>query len=197
MRRLALPSRSRRFATLVPATLIVSLGGCGGGDATRDTAAAAGAGTPATIVDADLRDVGTYELTMDKIDKYLAATRNMALAMKGLTPEQREKLKARGDASASLDDYAAQIESEPIARDAVRRAGLSSREFATITMAYLQAGMADAVLQMRPDIKNADSIAREMKANPANVRFVRENRAALDAKFKALEAEMKAMGADQ
>lgn len=199
MRRLALAGRPGPSGLAVQAALILTIAGCGGGgDVAGDTAAAGGAApvAEASSADADLRDVAKYELTMDKIDKYVAATRNMALAVKDLTPEQREKLMGSGDAN-SLDDYAAQIEREPMARDAIRRAGLSSREFATLTMAYLQAGMADAVLQMRPDIKNADSIAREMKANPANVRFVRANKAALDAKFKALEAELKAMGVDQ
>lgn len=200
MRRLGLATRSGWSTTVVPAALVLTLVACSGDrDAASDTAAAGdtAATAQASSADADLRDVARYELTMDKVDKYLAATRNMALATKDLTPAQRERLEASGDANASLDDFAAQMEREPIARGAIERAGLSTREFATLTMAYLQAGMADAVLQMRPDIKNADSIAREMKANPANIRFVRDNKVALDAKFKKLEAELKAAGIDQ
>ena len=199
MRRLALARGSRRIGIVLPATLILAFAGCGG-DGGKDTA---GGGTSSgavqsTRAEADLRDVSKYELTMDKMDKYFAATRNMALAMKNMTPAQRERLKNSGsdNADMSLDDYAAQMEREPVARDAITRAGLSTREFALVTMAYLQAGMADAVLQMRPDIKNADSIAREMKANPANIRFVRDNKTALETKFKSLEAEMKAAGVD-
>jgi hypothetical protein len=201
MRCLGLASRSSgRIGIAIPAILVLTLAGCArGGDAAGDTATAGGApaSAQASSADADLRDVSQYELTMDKMDKYFAATRNMAVAMKGMTPEQRERMKASGDADATLDDYAAQLEREPVARDAIRRAGLSTREFALLTLAYLQAGMADAVLQMRPDIKNADSIAHEMKANPANIRFVRNNKTALETKFKALEAEMKAVGVDQ
>ena len=201
MRRVGLAATFARIGSAIPAALILALTGCGGADSARDTTAAGGAATAqASSADADLRDVSQYELTMEKMDKYVAAMRNMALAAKDLTPDQRERLKASGGAdanTASLDDYAAQLEREPVSRDAIRRAGLSTREFAVASMAYLQAGMADAVLQMRSDIKNADSIAREMKANPANVRFVRDNRAALDAKFKALAAEMKAAGMDQ
>ena len=200
MRGLGLRSRAViRTGIAIPAALLLTLAGCAGGDSAGDTATAGGAAAPAqaSSADADLRDVGSYELTMDKVDKYLAATRNMALAAKDLTPEQRERLTGSGNANASLDDWAAQLEREPIARDAIRRARMSTREFAVASMAYLQAGMANAILEMRPDIKNADSIAREMKANPANVRFVRDNKAALEAKFKALEAETKAAGVDQ
>ena len=193
-----LPGRIGRIIGVVPATVVVTLAACGGERAAADTAAASG-GSPVAqaSTDADLRDLSRYELTMDKMDKYLAATRNMLAAAKSLTPEQRERLKASGDANASLDDYASQLENEPLARDAIRRAGISTREFAVISMAYIQAAMAQAILQMRPDIKNTDSIAGEMKANPANIRFMTENRAALEAKFKALEAETKAAGLDQ
>jgi hypothetical protein len=190
----------RGIGMVIRAALVCTLAGCAGGSDAADETAAAGnvaAENRASSADADLRDVSRYELTMDRMDRYFAATRNMAVAMKGMTPEQRERMKASGDADTSLDAYAAQLEREPVARDAITQAGLSTREFAVLTMAYLQAGMADAVLQMRPDIKNADSIAREMKANPANVRFVRENKAALESKFKALETEMKAAGVDQ
>lgn len=200
MRCLGLASRSSGgIGVAIPAILVLTLGCTRGSDAPGDTASAGGAPAAAqgSSADADLRDVSQYELTMDKMDKYFAATRNMAVAMKDMTPEQRERIKASGDAGATLDDYAAQLEREPVARDAIKRAGLSTREFALLTMAYLQAGMAEAVLQMRPDIKNADSIAHEMKANPANIRFVRDNKTALETKFKALEAEMKAAGVDQ
>jgi hypothetical protein len=198
MQHLGLARTVSLTVVLVPATLVMALTACGGERPAGDTTAAAG-GSPLAqaSADADFRDLSQYELTMDKMDRYLAATRNMLTAAKNLTPEQRERLKASGDANASLDDYAAQLESEPVARDAIRRAGLSTKEFAVISMAYIQAAMAQAILQMRPDIKNTDSIAGEMKANPANLKFVNENKAALEAKFKALESEMKAAGLDQ
>ena len=60
---------------------------------------------------------------------------------------------------------------------------MSAREFGLLTMAYLQAGMASAVLAMRPN-ENQDSLAREMKTNMANIRFLQENQAALEAKMQ-------------
>ena len=79
-------------------------------------------------------------------------------------------------------------------RDGLREANLSSREFATLTMAMLQAGMAASVLQMRPN-DNQDSLAREMKASMENIRFLRENEAELTRRQQELESELREMGA--
>ena len=53
---------------------------------------------------------------------------------------------------------------------AIRGAGLSPREFTVITMAMMQTAMAARVAQMRRN-DNQDSLIREMKANPDNVKF--------------------------
>ena len=55
--------------------------------------------------------------------------------------------------------------------------------------------MAAAVLQMRPEA-NQDSLMREMKVNPANVRFIRENEAVLQQKQAELQAELQRLGVD-
>ena len=144
----------------------------------------------------DLADVTRYELTMDKIDKYYAAQRNIALKAKAMSPAEREAFKAGSDADdggASLEDMARKIEGNPVLSASVREAGLSAREFSTITMAMLQAAMASSVLQMRPN-DNQDSLAREMKANPANIRFMKENERALTQKQNEFQAEMKRLG---
>jgi hypothetical protein len=144
----------------------------------------------------DLADVTRYELTMDKIDKYYAAQRNIALKAKAMSPAEREAMKASSDAGddgASLEDMARKIETNPVLSSSVREAGLSAREFSTITMAMLQAAMASSVLQMRPN-DNQDSLAREMKANPANIRFMKENERALTQKQTEFQAEMKRLG---
>jgi hypothetical protein len=78
-------------------------------------------------------------------------------------------------------------------RDAIREAGLSSREYITATMAMVQAGMAASVLKMRPK-DNQDSLIREMKANKDNVRFVQEHEAELNRKQQAMQAEMQRLG---
>jgi hypothetical protein len=177
------------------AALLISAAACG----SKDDAAPAGAAAseaPASSGD-DLADISSYKLTMDKMDKFYAAQRNMAVKAKAMSPAEREALKQDDDAGdGSVDDFARKIESTPAMRDAVREAGLSPREFALLTMSAVQSGMAAAVLKMRPN-DDADSLAREMKANMDNIRFMQENEAELTRKQQALQAEMKQMGIDQ
>ena len=160
---------------------------------TTPTASAAGSSTG----DSDLADVQNYRLSMDKVDKFLAAQRNLALRMKDMSPEEREALKARADADDSNDDSMAdmqrKIESEPALASAIRDAGLSPREYTLLTISMMQSAMAAGVLKMRPK-DNQDSLVREMKANIENVRFMQQNEAELQRKQKELAEEMKRLG---
>jgi len=141
-----------------------------------------------------------YSLSMDKFDKYLAAQRNIMLKAKDMSPADKQAMEARNEgrnnANASLDDMVRNVESEPMMNAAVRDAGLSAREFALVAMSLMQTGMAAGVAKMRPK-DNQDSLIRAMKANPANVKFLLENEAAITRKQKDLEAEMKRLGADE
>jgi hypothetical protein len=145
----------------------------------------------------DLEDVSKYRLNMEKIDKYLAAQRNLATKAASLTPAQRAAMEAKNenasDPNASLDDMVKRIESEPMMVGAIRDAGLSPREFTMITISLMQTGMAAAVAKMRPT-DNQDSLIRAMKANPDNIKFYNENEAEITRKSKQIEAEMKKLG---
>ena len=166
------------------------------------TTAASGASTPAAAnkqAEEDLQDVSKYRLTMDKFDKYLAASKNIGLKAKSLTPAQRAAMEQRnansGDPNASLDQMVANIEKEPMMVEAIREAGLSAREYTMITISFMQTGMAAAVAKMRPN-DNQDSLIRAMQANPDNIKFYNENEAEITRKSKELEAEMKKLGID-
>jgi len=165
-----------------------------GGNSTASTAAAA------NQAEEDLADVTKYKLSMDKIDKFYAAQRNIALKAKGMSPAEREAMKsragARGDNNASVDDMVRNIESEPIMVSAIRDAGLSAREFVMLTVSMMQSAMAAGVLKMRPN-DNQDSLVREMKANPDNVKFINEHEAELGQKQKAMAEEMKKLGIEE
>ena len=132
---------------------------------------------------------------MAKIDQYYAAQRNVAVRVQAMSPAERAAIDStdEGNDDQSLDGIARKIERVPAMAAAVRDAGLSPREFATITMAMVQSAMAAGVLQMRPK-DNADSLVREMKANVENVRFIREHEAELKQKQDAMAAEMKKLG---
>lgn len=178
------------------AALALTATACGGDDA-DSTDSAAGAAPASTTQGSgdDLTDISSYRLSMDKIDRFYDAQLAIARRVKDLTPEERAPLEQmESSANATLEDMASRLESHPATREGLREANISAREFATLTMAMVQAGMAASVLQMRPN-DNQDSLAREMKASMENIRFMRENEAELTRKQQELESELRAMGA--
>ena len=180
---------------LTSAALALAATACSGDDTDAADSAAGDspAAAPASTGD-DLTDVSNYRLTMDKVDRYFDAQLAIARRVKDLSPEERAPLEEMGSsADASLDDMARRLESHPAMRDGLREANLSPREFATMTMAMVQAGMAASVLQMRPN-DNQDSLAREMKASMENIRFMRENEAELMRRQQELQAQLREMG---
>lgn len=172
-----------------------------------DKDAAPGDGTPAQAPavsksDAEiLAPITEYRLTMDKLDRYFESQRNLAKAAAAMSPAERAAMEAANATDNdsgnddSLDDIARKVEKQPMIAKAVRDAGLSAKEYATLTIALMQAGMAQAVLDMRPN-DNQDSLAREMKVNPANIAFMREHKDEIKRKGDAIAAEMKAAGMD-
>lgn len=185
------------------ATLLVATA-CSSQDAAppdgAGAAAPAAAAAPASASNGgDLADVAGYELTMERIDRYFAAQRAMGRRMSELSPAEREAMRLDGDddagGDASLDAMASRIEGNAVMRDALREADLSPREFATLTMSLVQASMAAMVAQTRPGA-DLDSLVRGMGANPANVRFVRDNQAALERRQAELRAELERLGVE-
>ena len=180
---------------LTSAALALAATACSGDDTDAADSAAGDspAAAPASTGD-DLTDVSNYRLTMDKVDRYFDAQLAIARRVKDLSPEERAPLEEMGSsADASRDDMARRLESHPAMRDGLREANLSPREFATMTMAMVQAGMAASVLQMRPN-DNQDSLAREMKASMDNIRFMRENEAEIVRRQQELQAQLREMG---
>lgn len=189
--------RTNRFLLLCA----LAMAACGGGDDAADTANSAATATtqqPGQQADKDLGDVTEYRLTMEGMDKFFQAQRNLGLAASELTREEREAMEAENDASdnnESLDAMVKRIESNKMANDAIRKAGLTAREYTLLTVATMQAAMAASVLQMRPN-DNQDSLAREMKVNPANIKFMKDNQAEFQRRQDALQAEMHRLGLD-
>jgi hypothetical protein len=187
-----------RRCRLLFAIPVLALAACSGGDKPADDAAApAASAAPAAPrgADADMADIADYRLSMDKMDNYYKAQRNLMAAFSRMTPAERDaaKMTMEEGGETTLDDMAAKYERVPVVKAAIADAGFSPREFTVMTMAMVQAGMAASVIQMRPN-DDADSLAREMKANMDNIRFLQENEAELTRKQKELEAEMQAAG---
>jgi hypothetical protein len=193
-----IPVNQKRWFPVLVATAVVA-SACSKDTAPASSGATATTSSAAAQANEDLQTVTDYKLDMGKIDKYMAAQRNIAMKAKDLTPQQKEAMKAKNDAddtnNDNLDDMAKRIESEPMMASAIKDAGLSPREFALITVSLMQSSMAAGILKMRPN-DNQDSLIREMKANPENVKFVQEHEAELTKKQQDMAAEMKRLGVD-
>lgn len=180
---------------LTLAAVLLLATACSSGDGAPPADGEAGAGTSVAAAAGggdDLADITSYELSMDKIDRFYAAQRNMMLVMKDMSPEERQALEMEND-NPSLDEMAQAYERHPALNKAMRDAGLSPKEFATLTMAMVQSAMASMALQMRPN-DNQDSLVREMKANMANIKFMQEHEQELQQKQAAFQAEMQRLG---
>lgn len=180
---------------LLAALLLLGPVACSSGDDASGGAAATS--------DAELQntgdvaaDVAAYELSMERIDRFYNVQRNLAVAMSKMSPEEREAMDLAMDGdSETMDDLVRTVESNPVMKEALDDAGMSAREYATAALAIMQAGMAAAVIEMRPN-DDADSLVREMNASMENVRFMQEHEAELQQKQQQLEAELRSMGID-
>ena len=179
-------------------------------------------------VDADMRELQAYRLSMPKVrqmnDAYLAFFKSLQSDPKFVALQKaREELRAleekeelteaderrieqlekqvedaediispSSSEQQSLADMARTIESQPRFAEAVKRAGLTSREFATIQIALMQAMFAHG-------FKKAGAVKELPKEVPAeNVKFVEEHEAELTAMAKQWQAvDGKAGGSDR
>ena len=188
--------RTRQFLIAT----VIALAACSGGDNAADSADtdAAPATSAQQQAEKDLGDINDYRLTMDGMNKFFEAQRNLGIAASKLSPAEREAMEAKNDAEGtdgSLDQMIKRIEENKMANDAVRKAGLTAREYTMITFAMMQAAMAASVLQMRPN-DNQDSLARAMQANPENIKFMQEHQAEFARRQEEMAAEMKRLGLD-
>ena len=86
----------------------------------------------------------------------------------------------------TLADLEAHVKSNPMWMRALTREGLTAREYARATMALLQAGLVEGFSQGKADLTKLPP-----GVNPDNVRFVRENKAELEAMQKTMAGKSK------
>lgn len=187
-----------RPALLAALTLALACGGTDDAAAGDEGASTSSAPAASGASGNDLADVTNYRLTMADFDKFYAAQKNVALKMKALPAAERERLQQQHDAEEvpddeTIDQLAARIGKDPLMKQGIEEAGLTTRQFALLSLSMMQTGMAEAVLAMRPK-DNQDSLMREMKVNPENVKFYREHKAELEQRQKAAQEEMKKLG---
>jgi hypothetical protein len=128
-----------------------------------------------------------YTLTMPKVEAWATASIDFANAFKAMPESERARRKAEMEAQSngkdaeSLADMAAQLERVPEIRRAYAKVGLTTREGVTLSLVLMQAVMFDQVAAMNPAAKVPYNM------NPANVAFVKKNKAAITARMKAVE----------
>jgi hypothetical protein len=104
-----------------------------------------------------------YQLSMDGLRKLVRAGQNLG-ELQARRPELRDSMRLEAfDPNAIYD----KLNGIPDVREAIGRAGMSPREYATATAALMQAAM---VRQMR-----AQGMTPPVQVNEANVRFVDEH----------------------
>ena len=118
-----------------------------------------------------------YTLTMPKVEAWAKAGVESARALRARkTPPPDPEREAK-----TIDEMAAQFDAVPEMRRAIRKAGLSTKEYALLGMVIMQVQMFDAIAGADPTAKLPYNM------NPANLAFARANKAALAQKFRALQ----------
>ncbi len=147
----------RRVSAAIAAAVVLSLVACGRTDTNRTADSAAGAAnvdttrattavTPAapapqpTAEDAKVvRDALEFKLTGDNLNKFMKAGSSLAF-LRARDPQVRVVLEQMGGTAASGDDAALErLEQNPQIRQAISDAGLSVRDYYTMSIAIASA----------------------------------------------------------
>lgn len=168
-----------RLKTAFPLFLALLLAACSPGAAPAQSAhaaAPAGPDVPPATADAGSHD-GEYLLTRNNVDAFFDA---------------QPLLAAAGDADPSLDpamdlsgedaeQFAARLQATPALRDAIARAGLSTRDYARTSEQLLGALMAQGALDAGLLQELPEGVSRR------NVDFVRTHKAQIEARLQSLQ----------
>ena len=135
--------------------------------------------------------IRNYVLTMPKVEAWATASIDVANVFKAMPASERARRKAEMESQTdaqeteSLADMAASMERVPEIRRAFRKAGLTTREGVTLSLVLMQAMMFDQIAATNPDAKVPYNM------NPANLAFVRKNKAQLESRMKAVQEASK------
>lgn len=134
----------------------------------------------------DVAEIRAYRLTIGDVRKWFAAQKGL-VRLEQEHPELAEAADQFDDqASWSLDQFEHAVDAVPEASAALRANGLTARQFAVITMAYMQAGMLFWANEQGNKV-DLTSVTRDM--NPANRTFYREH----EAELKQMQGEIEAL----
>jgi hypothetical protein len=136
------------------------------GDISAASATSAGGGSGSRFE----RELARYELTMDKLRRWQVAAEKLQLLQREHPDSIPED--TSGFTEEAVARWTSRVERIPGAHQALADAGFDSREFLLFGVSLSMASAAQVALQQGTD---PDSLGREIGANPANLRFVKEH----------------------
>jgi hypothetical protein len=137
----------------------------------------------------DLEAYSSYVLTMPKYKKYLAAMVTMAQAAERNPAAVGSAMEGSGELS--IAQMVSRFDRVPEVRGAISKAGLTTRDFVLTQGAFLQAGMAYAL--MNQGNLSPDSVVKTTRVSRANLAFYQKNEAEITRLTKEAEAKAPAM----
>ena len=123
----------------------------------------------------DQAELENYRLTMPVLKKMGQVQENIFASIKKDPSVATKYKKGLDDADQSLDATVKKMDGVPELKQAITKAGLTTREFLLATVAMLQAGMAGAMLQ-----HSGGDASKLPPGVRANMKFLEDNRAALE-----------------
>jgi len=120
------------------------------------------------LIDVDVRN---YELDMEHVRKWLAGMEALMSAAKSDTSIAAA---VASNGQETTQQSIAKLDANDRARELLRQAGLTPREYVLTMTAYLQAATADAAQRASPPGKAPSDV------NPKNVEFIRDHRSELE-----------------
>jgi hypothetical protein len=128
--------------------------------------------TIAAEIDQEKAELRQYRLTMPKIRQWAAATLAFAKALEA-DPALAKKIKESNEPEPrTLMDFVGQIDRQPRLAAAIKSAGLSSRDYATVTLVYYP-----ALLAFGAKKQGAKELPKDIL--PDNVALIEANEAEL------------------
>jgi hypothetical protein len=157
--------------------MAIAVAACAKKDAANSTDTAAAMSTPSGTsgtgsgVSADDKAaLLSYRLDMNKMRQFATVVRTIGEYQKS-HPGADVDVSLNGQED--LDASAARIDADPVARDALRKAGISAREYVLLVSSYIAAGMSASMMEANPNARLPSDVS------PENVEFVRTHKAEL------------------
>jgi|SRR5687767_6690933 len=178
-----------RTSLLIPQLVLFSA--CSSKDAAPEAAGTSETASPASAAATDIpvtagpeptaTELSNYKLDMDKMRRFTAAMRGFTEASK---KDSTLAIGMSTGSGASTEQLITTIENNRLARNVLRRAGLSAKEYVWITGAWLQAAMTAGIMEASPQAKLPEG------QNPQNIEFLKANKAEIEAMMKEAGADM-------